>query len=165
MNRRPAGKSTRPDIAAVVENGDRRIDTIIYLVHAARVHRKLIITVVLNGQGIKSARLEQFLTCVDIGDGQGAGCDLKRAIIFGDTAGVHTGDHGCIIGAGDGDGDVMGSAVDGGYRDSVGCSGTERQGLNGGIGIVERVGPVAQRHRWSGSHRCRHASGLPLHLR
>ena len=67
----------------------------------------------------------------------------KRTAVFGDIAGVHAGDHGSIIGAGDGDGNVMGGAVNGGYRNHVVHGGIERQGLNGCIGIVERVGPVA----------------------
>ena len=85
---------------------------------------------------------EQFFTGVDIGDGQGAGRDLQRTAVFGDTAGIHACDHGSIIGAGDGDGDVMGGAVNGGYRDGIVHGGIERQGLHGCIGIVERVGPL-----------------------
>ena len=84
---------------------------------------------------------EEFFTGVDIGDGQGAGRDLQRTTVFGYTTGIHTGDHGSIIGTGDGDDDVMGGAVNGGDLNSIVHGGIERQGLYGCIGIVERVGP------------------------
>ena len=140
---RPAGKAVRSTIGAALGQDDRRIDTIVELVSVVQVDGELHLAVVFNSRRTESS--EQFFSGVNIRYGQGAGHGFCHTAVFCNTAGIHTTDHGGIIGTRDGDGDVMGRAIKRVYRDRISHGGAGGQGLHVRIGIVERVGPVACR--------------------
>ena len=103
------------------------------------------------GGGAGRHRLPAVAWIVDVGGGEiaGRGRVAKRAVI--DPAGLEhrpgdvAADHRRVVGAVDGDGDSLRSAVDGRGGERVGqrVAGIER--LHRGIAVVERVGPGATR--------------------
>ena len=52
-------------------------------------------------------------------------------------------DHGGVVVAGDGDADHLGGAVEAEHRERIGQRLALSTRLHGGIGVVQRVGPVA----------------------
>ncbi len=72
---------------------------------------------------------------------------LEQAIqigidIFGDATGIDTADDGGIVGAGNGNDDIMRRTIRGGHGNRVGQGGTGREVLDHRLGVIGRVGPV-----------------------
>ncbi len=86
-------------------------------------------------------RYELVLTGVGIGDGE-LTAGVKRRLL-GDSAGGGTADLGLVVGAVDGDGELVGGAIDGGDGEAVGELVTMGQALHRRLLVVEAVAPRA----------------------
>ncbi len=84
-------------------------------------------------------RHELVLTGIGIGDGE-LTAGVKRRLL-GDSAGGGTADLRLVIGAVDGDGELVGGAVDGGDGETVGQLVTTLQALHRRLLVVEAVAP------------------------
>ncbi len=86
-------------------------------------------------------RHELVLTGIGIGDGE-LTAGVKRRLL-GDSAGGGTADLGLVVGAVDGDGELVGGAIDGGNGEAVGELVAMGQALHSRLLVVEAVAPRA----------------------
>ncbi len=84
-------------------------------------------------------RHELILTGIGIGDGELA-TGVKRCLL-GDRPGGGAADLGLVVGAVDGDGQLVGGAIDGGDGEAVGELVTMGQALHRRLLVVEAVAP------------------------
>ena len=91
---------------------------------------------------------------VDVGVGQRAGRGWRARRAAGAAAGLDhgaargAGDHRGVVAAVDGDGDDLLGAVGGGDGEGVGQMAANIERLNGGVAVVQRVGPVPAAVIW-----------------